>query len=73
LRDEQVAVYFGVVRALPFICAAVSNGNVTRKRPAAIRATPGIAGRAGAPTTIAADAAEARLFPALLVAITVHV
>jgi hypothetical protein len=73
LRDVQVAVYFGVVSALPFACAPVSNGNVTRKRPAAILVATGVPGREGAPTTIGKDGTDGRLVPALLVAVTVHV
>jgi hypothetical protein len=73
LLEVHVAVYFGVVSGLPFACAAVSNVNPTFNQPAATRATPGVATRAGAPTTIAADGADAGLVPALVVSVTVHV
>ena len=70
--DVQLAVYFGVESALPFAWAAVRRGNDTRSLPAATLAAPGVATRAGAPTTIAGDAADAAPVPTAFVAVTVH-
>jgi hypothetical protein len=69
----HTAVYLGVLSALPFACAAVSNGNVTRNRPDAILVAPGVETRDGAPTVTTSDGDDGRLVPALLVAVTVHV
>jgi hypothetical protein len=71
--EVQVAEYFGVDRGLPFACAAPRGVNDTRSLPAATRAVVGFAGRAGLPTTTAADAADARLDPTPFVALTVQV
>jgi hypothetical protein len=41
LLDVHEAVYFGVVNALPFVCAEVSSVNRTSSTPAAFRAATG--------------------------------
>jgi hypothetical protein len=47
--------------------------NVTRNHPGAIRATVGVATRAGAPTVITTDGFDAGLVPTRFVSVTVHV
>jgi hypothetical protein len=73
LVDTHVAVYFGVVSGLPFVCAPVRFVNETRNRPAAILTAVGVATRAGAPTVIAGEGADAALVPTWFVSVTVHV
>jgi hypothetical protein len=66
---EDVHVALTPVIAAPLFAGLAT---VTRMRPAAVRATPGLTGGAGAPTITAAEATDATLAPLAFVAVTVH-